>query len=200
MATSYLTSNEFNNLDNEVFLCINQLKVWKKGSDIDNIYKQIIKINDFKEISKDYLLARLPSFLNEQKIKVKLFNNSASYSVNEELIDLQIVNSMQYSPPRSSSVPIADTPVCNIIDDSIQDIPPVPVVDTPACDNNNSSIQDIPSPLLDTVSPQQIPVTPKSLNKSYSDMYSQLIAIKEFLLNEICILRKEVFTKIEWNI
>ena len=107
---------------------------------------------------------------------------------------------MQYFPPRSSSVPLADTPVCNIIDDCIQDIPPVPVVDTPACDNNNSSIQDIPSPLLDTVSPQQIPVTPKSLNKSYSDMYSQLIAIKEFLLNEICILRKEVFTKIEWNI
>ena len=25
-------------------------------------------------------------------------------------------------------------------------------------------------------------------------MYSQLIAIKEFLLNEICILRKEVYT------
>ena len=110
------------------------------------------------------------------------------------MIDLQTVKTMQYSPPRPSSVPIADTPVCNIIDDSIQDIPPVPVVDTPACDNNNSSIQDIPSPLSDTASPQQTPVTLKSLNKSYSDMYSQLIAIKEFLLNEICILRKYVYT------
>ena len=131
---------------------------------------------------------------NEQKVKAKLFNNSASYSVNEELIGLQIVKTMQYSPPQSSPVPIADTSVYNIIDDSIQDIPPVPVVDTPACDNNNSSIQDIPSPLSDTVSPQQTPVTLKSLNKSYSNMYSQLIAIKEFLLNEICILRKEVYT------
>ena len=99
---------------------------------------------------------------------------------------------MQYSP-RSSSFAIADTPVCNIIDGSIQDIPPVPVVDSPAS-NNNSSIQDIPSSLSDTVSPQQTPVTLKSLNKSYSDLYSQLIAIKEFLLNEICILRKEVYT------
>ena len=101
---------------------------------------------------------------------------------------------MQYSPPRSSSVPTADTPVCNIIDDSIQDIPPVPVVDTSACDNNNSSIQDISSPLSYTASPQQTLVTLESLNKSYSDLYSQLIAIKEFLLNEICILRKEVYT------
>ena len=48
MVTSYLTSNELNNLDNEIFHCINQLKVWKKRSNIDNIYKQIIKINDFK--------------------------------------------------------------------------------------------------------------------------------------------------------
>ena len=76
----------------------------------------------------------------------------------------------------------------------MQDIPPVPVVDTPTCDNNNSSIQDIISPLSDTVSPQQTPVTLKLLNKSYSAMYSQLIAIKEFLLNKICILRKEVYT------
>ena len=142
---------------------------------------------------KSHLLARLATLSNEQKIKIKLLNNSASYSVNEELIDLQTVKTMQYSPPWSPSVLTADTPLCNI-DDSIQDIPPVPVVDTPACDNNNSSIQDIPSPLSDTVSPQQTPVTLKSLNKSCSDMYSQLIAIKEFLLNEICILRKEVYT------
>ena len=151
-------------------------------------------MNDFKEISKDYLLARLATLSNEQKIKIKLFNNTASFSVNKELIDLQTVNSMQYSPLRSSFVSIADTPVCNIIDDSIQDIPPVPIVDTPACNNNNSSIQDIPFPLSDTVSPQQTPVTLKSLNKSYSDLYSLSIEIKEFLLNEICVLRKEFYT------
>ena len=109
------------------------------------------------------------------------------------MIDLQTVKTMQCSPPRSSSIPIADTPVCNIIDDSIQDIPPVPVVDTPACNNNNSCIQDIPSPLSGTVSPQETPVTLKLLNKSYSDLYSQSIVINEFLLNEICILRKEVY-------
>ena len=131
---------------------------------------------------------------NEQKIKIKFLNNYASYSVNGDLIDLQTVNSMQYSPPRLSPVPIAGTPVFNNIDDNIQDVPPIPIVDTPACNNNNNSIQDIPFPLSDTASPQQTPVTFKSLNKSYSDLYSQSIAIREFLLNEICILRKEVYT------
>ena len=65
---------------------------------------------------------------------------------------------------------------------------------TPECDNNNSNIQDIPSAFSDTVSPQQTPVILKSLNKSYSDLHSQSIAIKKFLLNEICILRKELYT------
>ena len=111
------------------FFVLIDLKSGKKGSNIDNIYKQ-----------------RLATLSNEQKIKIKLLNNSASYSINEELIDLKTVKTMQYSPPGSSTVPIADIPVCNIIEDSIQDIPPVPLVDTPACDNNNSSIQDIPSP------------------------------------------------------
>ena len=61
-------------------------------------------------------------------------------------IDLQTVKTMQYSPLRPSSVPINDTPVCNVIDDSIEDIPPVSVVDTPAPKKNNINIQDIPSP------------------------------------------------------
>ena len=38
MATSYLTLNEWNNLNNEIFHYVNQLKVWIKGSNTDNIY------------------------------------------------------------------------------------------------------------------------------------------------------------------
>ena len=76
------------------FVLLINFKSGKKGSNINNIYEQIIKINDIKEISKNYLLARLATLTNEQKIKIKLFNNSASYSVNEELINLKTVNSM----------------------------------------------------------------------------------------------------------
>ena len=95
---------------------------------------------------------------------------------------------MQYSPLRSTSIPIADSLECNTIDDSIQDKAPVPRVDTPACNNNNSSIQDIPSLFSDTVSPQLTHLRINLLNKSYFDLYSESIAIKEFPLNEICVL------------
>ena len=55
-------------------------------------YKQIIKTDDFKQISKDYLLARWTTLSNKQriKIKIKLLNKSASYLVNEELIDYKL--------------------------------------------------------------------------------------------------------------
>ena len=33
------------------------------------------------------------------------------------------------------------------------------------------------------------------MNKSYYNLYSQFITVKEFLLNEICILRKELYTR-----
>ena len=127
MATSYLTWNKLNNLDDEIFHCINQLKVYKKRNNIDSIYEQLLYINKYLNI----IFWR--DLSNEQKIKIKLFNNSASYSINEELIGLQTVKIMQYSPQRSLSIPVADTPACNIID---------------------NSTQDIPSPLSATVSPQ----------------------------------------------
>ena len=113
----------------------------------------------------------------KQKIKIRFFKNSTSYTLNEYLIDLQAVASMQYSRPRSPPDLIADTPVYKNIEDSIQDILPVMLVDTPARNNKNNSIQDIPSPLSDTVSPKWNPVTLKLLNKPYSNLYSRSIAI-----------------------
>ena len=80
------------------------------------------------------------------------------------------------------------TTVCNNIDKSIHNIPPVSIVDTPQCNNNSSSIQGIPSPNSNTVSPQQTHVTLKSLKKSFKK------SLKEFLLNEICVWQKKVYT------
>ena len=71
---------------------------------------------------------------------------------------------MQYSPSHSPVVPVFDTPVCNNNGNSIKDMPVVPIVDIPVCNNNNKSILDIPFPLSGTVSPQETPVTFKSLN------------------------------------
>ena len=41
MATSYLTSNELNNLDNEIFHCINQIKIGRKGCNTDVICSKL---------------------------------------------------------------------------------------------------------------------------------------------------------------
>ena len=76
MAISYLTSNGLDNRDNEISHCINQPKALKKGSNIDQIYKQIIKINDFKEIYKDYLLAGFCRFWQLCRMNKRLRSSS----------------------------------------------------------------------------------------------------------------------------
>ena len=68
MAALCLISNDMNNLDNEIFCCTNQFIVWKRGSNIDSTYKQIIKVRNFKENLK----ARLEVLPNEENTKIKL--------------------------------------------------------------------------------------------------------------------------------
>ena len=60
MATSYLMSNEFNNLDIKI-VCINQQRQWnleslEKGCNISNRYKQVIK--------RSKILMRIATFSN----------------------------------------------------------------------------------------------------------------------------------------
>ena len=47
MATDYLTSSQLNYFDSLIMTSIQQLKRWKKGVHLDNIYKEIIKTSDF---------------------------------------------------------------------------------------------------------------------------------------------------------
>lgn len=68
MAALCLIFNDMNNLDNEIFCWTNQLIVWKRGSNIDSTYKQIIKVSNVKENLK----ARLEILPNEEMIKIKL--------------------------------------------------------------------------------------------------------------------------------
>ena len=61
MATSYLMPNELNNLDNEIFHCTDQFKVWKKKSAISIIYTNKLLKSITKEISKKDFLANIAS-------------------------------------------------------------------------------------------------------------------------------------------
>ena len=63
MATAYFMLNELNNLQNKIFRCLNQLKCLKKISNIDKIYKDLIKINGFWEISKHLSCSNTGNFV-----------------------------------------------------------------------------------------------------------------------------------------
>ena len=88
------------------FFVLIDLKSGKKAAILIIYISKLYKLMTSWKSPKSHLLARLATLSNEQKIKIKLLNNSASYSVNEELIDLQTVKTMQYSPPRYSPQPI----------------------------------------------------------------------------------------------
>ena len=49
MATAYLTSSLLNYFENVIITSIQQLKRWKKGSHLDNIYKEVIKSSDLHQ-------------------------------------------------------------------------------------------------------------------------------------------------------
>ena len=50
MATPYLTSSQLNCFDSVTMTSIQQVKRWKKGAHLDNIYKEIIKTPDFLSV------------------------------------------------------------------------------------------------------------------------------------------------------
>ena len=63
-------TNELNDLDNHTINVINQLKKWKKRTDVHAILKQIIKINECVDINKDFLAARL-NYVLEHNVMFK---------------------------------------------------------------------------------------------------------------------------------
>ena len=70
--------------DQSIFTVINDLKEKRKRADIDSIdHKEIIKLIDFKDITKDDLQDRINILLINEKLINKINRNLNSYSVNE---------------------------------------------------------------------------------------------------------------------
>ena len=59
------------------------MKKWKKRADVGKILNQIIKINDYVDINKEFLEARLNYLLEHKVIVTKKYNNTESYSLND---------------------------------------------------------------------------------------------------------------------
>ena len=109
-----------------------------------------------------------------------------SYLINEKLTDSQSVDLTELLPNISEGPSIPDTPICingGEKDSVLDDAPTIPITDTPIC--NNQCDERSPDYSLSQ------PFILESLKQNYKSLYAQSVATKEFLLNEICSLKRK---------
>ena len=82
MATSELLTDT-KKFDQMIFDVITDLRRKHKRTDCESIHKEIVKIVDFSNISKEDLMNRINIFLIDEKILNKRNRNLDSYYVNE---------------------------------------------------------------------------------------------------------------------
>ena len=133
---------------------IQQLKRWKKGTHLENIYKEVIKTLDCVSVQIRYLSNRLLTLVQEGKINSKLYRNTVTYIVNPEV--LRATKKSLTSTPKTLD---SEAPVNS---EQLASPPSTPTVNTPNAVNKKtqeSSFIDSahPSPLSDPTT-----VTPKN--------------------------------------
>ena len=179
MATAYLTSSQLDYFDSVIMTSMQQLKRWNKEAHLDNIYKEVIKTSDFVSVQIRYLSSHLRTLVQEGKINSKLYRNTVTYVVNPEV--LRATKKSLTSTPKTLDCEIP------VNSEQFASPPSTPTVSTPNDFNKKaqeSSFTDSahPSPLSDPVA-----VTPKN-----SEFHADYLALKDFFINEICVLRNEV--------
>ena len=119
--------------------------------------------------------------VKQRKINSKLYRNTVTYFINPEILP-----ATKKSLTSSSKILDCETPV-NINCEQLASPPNTRIVSTPNVVNKNA--QEFPftdsahnSPLWPSVA-----VTPK-----YTDFHADCLKLKDFFINETCILRKEV--------
>ena len=181
MATAYLTSSQLNYFDSVIMTSIQQLKRWKKGAHLDNIYKEVIKTSDFVSVQIRYLSSRLLTLVQEGKINSKLYRNTVTYIVNPEV--LRATKKSLTSTPKTLD---CETPVNS---EQLASPPSTPTVSTPNAVNKKAQESSFtgsahPTPLSDPIA-----VTPRN-----QEFHADYLALKDFFINEICVLRNEVIS------
>ena len=124
---------------------------------------------------------RLLTLVQEGKINSKLYINTVTYIVNPEV--LCATKKSLTSTPKTLD---CETPVNS---EQLVSPPSTPTVSTPNAVNKKaqeSSFADSahPFPLLDSIA-----VTPKN-----SEFHADFLALKDFFINEICVLRNKLIS------
>ena len=176
MATAYLTSLQLNCFNSVIMPSIQQLKKWGKGAHLDNIYKELRKTSDFVSVQIRYLSSRLLTSVQEGKISSKLYRNTVTYIVNPEV--LRATKKLLTSTPKTFD---CETPVNS---EQLASPPSTPTVSTPNAFFASFTDSTHPSPISDPIA-----VTPEN-----SEFHADYLALKDFFINKICVLRSEVIS------
>ena len=175
MATAYLTSS--------LIARIQQIKWWKKGAHLGNIYKDVIKFLEFVSAQIQYLSSRLLTLVHEEKVNSKPYRNTIIYIV--------IPDFLPSTKRSSTSTPKAldcETPA-NINSEQLASPPNTPTVSTPNAVNKNAQQSHFTDLAHSSPLSAPITVTPKN-----TDFHADYLALKGFFMNEICVLRNEVMS------
>ena len=182
MATAYLTSSQLNYFDNVITTSIHQLKRWKKGTDLDNIYKEVINTSDFVSVLIQYLSNRLLTVVQEGKVNSKLYKNIVTYIINPEILSATL-KSLTNTPKSLDCKASVD-----INNEQLSSLPSTPRVSNPNAVNKNAQESSF------TDSARSSRLSAPIVTTENTDFHVDYLALKDFFINEICVLCNEVIS------
>ena len=97
------TELEINHLDQKIYSAIKQIREQKTRADINSIYKEIVKVIDFRSISKEFLNDRIKMLLQSEKIINRLNRNKNLYQLNESLLNSSMTDLLPYTEKSPSN-------------------------------------------------------------------------------------------------
>ena len=91
-------TNELNTLNANIITIINKLKNQNKRADIDSIHKQLVKITNMQDLTKEDLLKKVHDFETDGKIVNKLNQNKDSFHGRKDIVDYFAENIIEKTP------------------------------------------------------------------------------------------------------
>ena len=169
------------NIDNQIFLNIFNIRKKNNRPDLDSIYKEIVKSLDFEHVTKEFLDDRIHILINYGKIN-KINRNADSYYINPELIDLETLNLSNFSPDMQG---ITLTPTISL-SNTTENTPESNVNETPQLLKSGN----LPNISGNSKSNCTGKLNIQEENTDTENLRAEFIALKSFVIDQIYLLKK----------
>ena len=80
---------------NTIFTAINKIRRNRQRAEINAIFKEIIKNDHYKDMSKDVLQQQINMLITEEKILNKINRNKNPYKENESKVDISMLDEVE---------------------------------------------------------------------------------------------------------